>query len=289
MSEHPLPSAPAPRPPASRLFLKLGGSLITDKRTPRTPRPETLARLMREIAAALAARPGLQILLGHGSGSFGHAEASKYGTRRGVHTAAEWQGFAEVQAAAGALNQLVLQAAREAGLPVVNFPPSASAACREGRLQALAVEPIRRALEHGLVPLVFGDVALDEAWGGTIVSTEDVFGYLAPHLRPDRILLAGIEQGVLAHWPEGDIIPQIGPGAALKSLGGSHAADVTGGMESKVQEMLALAEAWPTLEVLIFSGEAPGRVQAALEGQTVPGTRISAGKTHDGTSTKGQA
>ena len=31
------------------VFAKLGGSLITDKHTPRTPRTDTLARLMREI------------------------------------------------------------------------------------------------------------------------------------------------------------------------------------------------------------------------------------------------
>jgi len=35
-------------------FLKLGGSLITDKTQPRTPRPEVLARLMAEIAAVNA-------------------------------------------------------------------------------------------------------------------------------------------------------------------------------------------------------------------------------------------
>ena len=63
------------------LFLKLGGSLITDKHTPRTPRPDVLARLMQEITEARAARPGMRIVLGHGSGSFGHVEAKRYGTR----------------------------------------------------------------------------------------------------------------------------------------------------------------------------------------------------------------
>lgn len=255
-------------------FLKLGGSLITDKSKARTPRPEVLARLMAEIAAARAARPGLMLVLGHGSGSFGHVEGSKYGTRQGVRSPEQWRGFAEVQAAAAELNRLVVDAARAAGLPVLNLPPSASAVCRDGVLATMAVDPLAAALAHDLVPLVFGDVALDEVRGGTIVSTEDVFRYLAAILRPERILLAGIEAGVLAHWPGGEVVPALDPGSTLGNIGGSHAADVTGGMAGKVREMLALAEAVPGVSVRIFSGAIPNLVYSALLDEARPGTGI---------------
>jgi isopentenyl phosphate kinase len=255
-------------------FLKLGGSLITDKLISRTPRPEVLARLMDEIAAARLAQPGQGLVLGHGSGSFGHGEARKYGTRQGVHTPEQWRGLAEVQAVAGELNRLVVDAARAAGLPVLNLPPSASAVCRDGVIQSMALEPLQAALAHDLVPLVFGDVALDELRGGTIVSTEDVFRYLALRLPPERILLAGSEPGVLTRFPDGDVIPAITPGMALSGLGGSAAADVTGGMASKVGEMLALAQAVPGVTVRIFSGAVPGLVRAALLGEAQPGTAI---------------
>ncbi len=255
-------------------FLKLGGSLITDKTQPRAPRPEVLARLIDEIVAARQARPDDQLVLGHGSGSFGHVEATKYGTRQGVHTPDEWRGLAEVQAVAGELNRLVVDAARAAGLPVLNLPPSASALCHDGLIQTMAVEPVQAGLAHGLVPLVFGDVALDDARGGTIVSTEDVFRYLAPRLRPERILLAGIEPGVLARWPDGAVIPSLRPEMALTGIAGSNAADVTGGMASKVREMLALAQAVPGVSVRIFSGVTPGLVRAVLLDEAQPGTAI---------------
>ena len=255
------------------LFLKLGGSLITDKHSPRTARPETLARLMREIAEARAARPDMQILLGHGSGSFGHSEAKKYGTRAGVQTPEQWRGYAEVQHAAGLLNRLVVDGAREAGLPILNCPPSASVICRDGVIQSLALAPIQSALQHNLVPLVFGDVALDETRGGTIVSTEDVFRYLARVLRPQKILLAGRDAGVLTRWPDGEVIPEIHDLGAAQ-IGGSHAADVTGGMVSKVREMLALAADAPGVEIRIFSGEVPGLVHAMLLGEAEAGTVI---------------
>ena len=257
-------------------FLKLGGSLITDKSRARTPRPEVLVRLMDEVAAARRARPELKLVLGHGSGSFGHVEASKHGTRGSVRTPGEWRGFAAVQAAAAELNRLVVDAARQAGLPVLNLPPSASALCRDGVIYSLAVEPVTAALLHNLVPLVFGDVALDDVRGGTIVSTEDVFRYLAGVMQPERILLAGIEPGVLARWPGGEIVPRLVPGAAVGGIGASHDADVTGGMASKVKEMLALVEAVPGVVVRIFSGTTPGLVYAALLDEAQPGTTIVA-------------
>jgi len=255
------------------LFLKLGGSLITDKRSPRTPRLEVLARLMREIAEARALQPALKIVLGHGSGSFGHVEAQKHNTRAGVHTPEEWRGFAEVQYAANLLNRWVVDAAHEASLPIFNCPPSASAVARDTVVEALALAPIENALVHGLIPLVQGDVALDVARGGTIVSTEDVFKFLAPRLQPTRILLAGIERGVLTHWPDGAVIAEIRADHEW-AIGDSHAADVTGGMAAKVRETLALMAEVPACEALIFSGAEPGLVRAALLGEAVPGTLL---------------
>ena len=58
-------------------FLKLGGSLITDKDSPHTARPEILRRLAEEIAAARQHNPAMQLIIGHGSGSFGHMPAKK--------------------------------------------------------------------------------------------------------------------------------------------------------------------------------------------------------------------
>ena len=46
------------------VFLKLGGSLITDKQSPRTSRLEVIQRICSEIKTALAEDPGLRILLG---------------------------------------------------------------------------------------------------------------------------------------------------------------------------------------------------------------------------------
>jgi len=131
--------------------------------------------------------------------------------------------------------------------------------------------PISSALEHCLVPVVYGDVALDETRGGTIISTEEIFAWLARHLRPDRIVLAGVVPGVMRSGKlvEADqgLICEITPGqvAGLNAvLGGSHGTDVTGGMMSKVQAMCALVEEVTTLEVRVVSGEVPGLIRDVL-------------------------
>ena len=66
------------------IFLKLGGSLITDKARPETPRLDVLRRLVNEIAEARQAAPTLRLLIGHGSGSFGHAAAARHATHLGA-------------------------------------------------------------------------------------------------------------------------------------------------------------------------------------------------------------
>ncbi len=261
------------------IFLKLGGSLITDKSKPHTIRPEALGRLAEEIAGALEHTPGLKLVLGHGSGSFGHVPGQRYGTRQGVHTHAEWRGFAEVWQEASALNRVVMEALRAVGLPAIAFPPSAAVTTNDGRVLKWNLVPLRNALKNGLLPVVYGDVVFDRTRGGTILSTEDLFAYLAPKLKPGRVLLAGIEPGVWDDFPDCTrLIPEITPENISRlggALAGAQATDVTGGMASKVQQSLEIVRSVPGLEALIFSGEAPGLVQEALLGAS-PGTVLRA-------------
>jgi len=258
-------------------FLKLGGSLITAKERPHTARKQVIQRLAQEIGEFLSDQPQTPLLLGHGSGSFGHVPANKYGTRQGVHTPLEWRGFVEVWREAGALNRLVMDALLEAGVPALAFPPSAAVTARARTLASWNLAPIQAALRAGLAPVVFGDVVFDLMAGGTIFSTEDLFDYLALQLRPSRILLAGIESGVWRDFPlSTDLVAEITPATfpvLLPALSGSSAPDVTGGMLSKVRQSLGWVQRAPELEVRIFSAHAPGALRAALKGAQV-GTLI---------------
>jgi isopentenyl phosphate kinase len=264
-------------PSQSMIFLKLGGSLITVKAQPHTARIEVLTRLADEIAAALSENASLRLVLGHGSGSFGHVPAKKYGTRQGVHNDTEWQGFSEVWYEASSLNRMVIEALHQAGLPAISFPPSAAVIAQEGHIVEWNLAPLESALGHGLLPVIYGDVVFDTSRGGTILSTEDLFGYLAHKLHPSRILLAGLEEGV---WEDYPLCTRLIPKITTKNfpqlkltLRGSAGTDVTGGMESKVRQTLALLEEIPNLHAWIFSGAESGNVLSALLGDS-PGTQL---------------
>jgi isopentenyl phosphate kinase len=259
------------------VFLKLGGSLITDKEKPYTARPEKLAAITARIAAARDANPNLRLVLGHGSGSFGHAAASQHGTRRGVSGPEAWRGFAEVWYQAAALDRIVVDVLRAAGLPVLALAPIAAVTADMGTVASWDLGPLQAALENGLLPVVYGDVIFDQALGGTILSTEDLFGHLARSLRPRRILLAGREPGIWADFPARNILlPEITPESLnwyAGGLGEAAGADVTGGMVSKVSQMLELVKEIPGLDVLIFSGEDDENIARALRGEN-PGTLL---------------
>ena len=145
--------------------------------------------------------------------------ARRYHTRQGVHTPQEWQGFLEVWREAAALNHLVVDAFTAAGLPVMAFPPSAGADCQGRPGRNLGSAPLESALQAGLLPVVYGDVVFDRVRGGTIFSTEDLFEYLALRLRPERILLAGLEPGVWGDYPRcAQLVSEITPENLGRSL-----------------------------------------------------------------------
>ena len=63
--------------PQELTFIKLGGSLLTDKRQAGSFSAEVAARLAAELEEAARSRPG-GLVVGHGSGSFGHATADEH-------------------------------------------------------------------------------------------------------------------------------------------------------------------------------------------------------------------
>lgn len=258
-----------------RIFIKLGGSVITDKTRPETPDLPVIRQLAAELHAALAAQPELQVVLGHGSGSYGHTYARRYGVHIGIAPSGDWMGYALTAAAALRLNRIVVDELLAAHVPALALQPSATLASNGGTLMHWATATLKQALDHGLVPVVHGDVAFDQVQGAAIISTEQLLLALAadPALQPDRIILVG-ESGVFTADPRAQPgalrIPRIDDTnieQVLALTGGSHGVDVTGGMRSKIELMWRLVSAHPGLHVQLI-GPTPGLLQRALAGAT---------------------
>ncbi len=259
------------------ILIKLGGSLITDKTRARSFRPERVRRIARQIVRLRDHSPGIRIIVGHGSGSFGHFEAQKYRTAEGVQTERELQGFVKVGAVAAELSLLVQNEFLAARLPTMRFQPSSTVVASKKRIKSFDSRALALALDQQLVPLIHGDIALDESIGGTIVSTETLFAHLVEKLGVQMIILLGEVDGVLDQ--NGELVPRITPSALAdvrSVLAGSRGVDVTGGMLQKVETMVDLVRDCPSLTVTIADGQRDNILYDLLMNRRKIGTRICA-------------
>lgn len=259
----------------TRTFIKFGGSVITDKTGQERADAAVIQQLAGELATACAAAPDLRVIVGHGSGSFGHSYAQRYGVHRGIAPQGNWMGFAHTAAAALRLNRIVIDALLAAGLPALALQPSTTLRSSNGNVVGWDTTTVMRTLNHGMLPVIHGDVAFDDRQGAAIISTEQLLSYLAlevPELQPTRIILVG-EAGVFTADPHTNPqahriawISRENIATVLHTAGASRGADVTGGMQSKVALMWQLVERIPGLTVHLI-GPAPDLLTRALLGQ----------------------
>ncbi len=257
------------------LLLKLGGSLITEKARPETPRREVIARLAAEIARAARSSP-FRLIVGHGSGSFGHVAARESGIAAGLRSADQLPGVSRTQERAAALHQIVMQALIEAGALPFSIAPSSCLVADAGRPAAFAAEPLLLALDRGLLPVLYGDVVTDRSWGVSICSTERLFEALAATLREQgrtirSALWLGETDGLYDR--EGETVDRVTAESFDRTaIGAPAGTDVTGGMLHRVESALALARLG--VPSRLANGLVPGLLERALRGEPVPGTEV---------------
>jgi isopentenyl phosphate kinase len=278
----------------SLAFLKLGGSLLGDKRRRRSFRRAAVERLAGEILSACERQPGMRLLLAHGGGGFAHFPAERHRTREGLAGGGGWRGFAETRRGVLEINARVLDALARGGLRPALVSPSAELIARDGNVRHWDLSVIRALLKDGQIPLIHGDAVLDERLGFTILSTEELFDFLAGRLHPARIILACDVEGVYLAGPrrlsratpavharpadcarsvDRKNIAGIREALRAASLQSADRPDVTGGMLAKIERLHKIARRIPGLDARIVSGLVAGAVESALCGGDV-GTAV---------------
>ncbi|MEE8167913.1 MAG: isopentenyl phosphate kinase [Candidatus Hydrothermarchaeales archaeon] len=256
------------------IILKLGGSLITDKKRRFSVRGEVLKRVAAEIReAGVTAEGGLIII--HGGGSFGHPLAKEYKLQKGSKVEEQIQGVALTRKAMGELNNCVVSALVEQDIPAVVIQSSAVVVCRDGRIHEFNLEALKGFLTLGLVPVLYGDVVLDEEQGFCILSGDQIVSYLSRIFKPDKIVLATDVDGVFDKDPKKSKNAKLLKELANRDL---HAIDfgleedATGGIRGKLLELLELAE--EGFQSHIINALKEDRMKKALLGKEVIGTKI---------------
>lgn len=259
------------------ILIKLGGSVITDKSKRFFAKEDVIRRLGKEIAEADKGYRG-KIVVGHGSGSFGHIVAAKYKTHKGLTGKDSLQGLVLTADAAAQINRIVTANLLKSGLKVVSFAPASFILAKGQQTDRIFSDPIRHFLETGGIPVIFGDVVMDQERGFCIFSAEKVLNSLVEELVRDykvlRIIHCGRTDGV--YDSERGTIPKITPKnfrELKKEISGSEGVDVTGGMLHKVEESLAMASKHK-IKTVIINGNAPGQLKKAILGKRVKSTTV---------------
>jgi len=257
--------------------VKLGGSVITEKRRPFTVKRGVLSRLAKELSQSR-----YPLVIVHGGGSFGHPLAAKYELVKGFKRKEQRTGITLTRLAMNRLNTEVVYSLYSKGISAVSIQPSACAVVEDGKIISMEIKPLKKMLSLGLTPVLYGDVVPDLKRGVGILSGDRLATYLARELKARRAIFAVDVDGVFTSNPKitkkVELLREIT--LSWKKLSfrpNSRIKDVTGGMKNKVEELLELARAG--IESEIANALKPGVIERLVRGERGLGTIIRKGKT----------
>jgi len=257
------------------IILKIGGSVITDKSGELAARTRDMSRLAEEIQKANVQN----LIIVHGGGSFGHPVAQQYAIKEGFKEERQKIGFAETHHVMTVLNGLFMDALVWRNVPAVSITPSSCIITKKGRIQCFEEAPFKMILKMGFLPVMYGDAVFDTELGFTILSGDQLISHIATKLNAERIIMGIDVDGLYDADPKVEKTAKMFKHLTLhelktlqQKLGKPTACDVTGGMFSKIAELIPAIE--QGIPVTIVNATKPNYIYMALKGEKVEGTLI---------------
>jgi len=217
-------------------IIKLGGSLLTDKSIPYHMRRDKFGDIAREIKETLK-----RVIIIHGVGSFGHPPVKKYELYKGYTGPENLINLAKTQSLVFELRIEFTKALQEQGINAMIFLPSSQIVAENMRIKEFFLEPVKRYLDMGMVPVLGGDVVVDRSMGFSVCSGDTIAVYLAEKLGAKRLIFASDVDGIYTDDPkknpQAKLIPEINlkEVESLAKITGSQFTDVTKGMAGKIE------------------------------------------------------
>jgi len=257
------------------IVIKLGGSVITDKRREFFARVRMIERISREIAKMKA-----RIILIHGAGSFGHPIVKKHNLHLGYKNKRQLEALSETKSRLIDLDKILIRLLRKHGVPVVPFMPSSFMLASRGRIIRADLQPLKTFLELGIVPVLCGDVVPDIGMGFSVISGDQIAIYLAERMKARLVIFGCDVDGVYSADPKksptATLIDVVRPSTfknLLQIATEPGLPDVTGGMLGKIRESLRLVE--KGIDVVIMNLTRPQDLVKLVEGKKVNCTRLA--------------
>lgn len=258
-------------------ILKLGGSVITQKgKGYKKINRKNLERLSLEIAKSKKKKNFFLIIV-HGAGSFGHIIAKKFNLSEGYKNKVQIRAIAELYCDLKELNLEVIKILKSSGLNVIPFQQSSAWKLHNKKINNPNLDIIKDYLNLDFIPVLYGDLLIDDKLGFSILSGDKIVYCLAKKLNAQRVILGTDVDGVF------NCDPSIYKNARFFrkidrknikeiNVGKSTAIDVTGGMNGKINELIKLAKM--EIESEIINIAKPNVLEKALGGRKNLGTLI---------------
>ena len=260
---------------ASRVVIKLGGGLITEKGSMKKFDSDSMERVADSVSTIV--EMGVPVVIVHGAGSFGHLLAKEWSISGGLdQKIAEEQRMIvdQIRSDMLELNELVIDSLSDSELASEGLPPSEWAIGTGSGFQG-DITNFERVVDAPL-PITFGDVVnTDDELEFGILSGDDLMVRLSRELEVSHcIFLIGDAEGVLTGPPNQEGSSLISILGAEEEFDGPHYSDidVTGGISLKIDRARKIAS--DVEEVWILDGRSPERVVELLSTGETRGTKI---------------
>ena len=241
------------------ILIKLGGSIITNKEKPLSPRKKTIENLAKSIR-----KINEPMIIVHGGGSYGHYWSVKYD----MHTKPRkynQKGVSIIKNSMIDLNKIILDLFVKNGLNPYCLPPTDFMGGNKPILKK--VKEIEKISKANFIPVTFGD-ALWYGQGKTyILSGDKIMTHLSKILKPRLSIFALKEDGLYSDLKSKKLIYEL---KNEKPTFSETKMDVTGGMTRKVEEASNIAKMG--INVFFVNGNKPDRIVKAIKNKKFEGT-----------------
>jgi len=241
------------------LLIKLGGSIITNKKKPLSAKRKTIDNIVSNFR-----KISEDFVVVHGGGSYGHYWSVKYD----MHTKPkkyDLKGVSIVKNSMIELNTIILDSFLKNKLNPYCLPPT-DFVMGNKPINRKILE-IKKIANSGLVPITYGDAL----WYGNkksyILSGDKIMSLLARVLRPRLSIFVLNEDGLYSNMKTKKLIYDFKDEKIFikKTL-----MDVTGGMTRKVAEASKISKMG--LKVFFVNGNKPQRIVNAINRKKFEGT-----------------
>ncbi|MCH8323912.1 MAG: gamma-glutamyl kinase [Thaumarchaeota archaeon] len=241
------------------ILIKLGGSIITNKEKPLSPRKKSIDKIVRALK-----KIDESIIVVHGGGSYGHYWSVKYN----MHTKPanyNIHGVSVVKNSMVELNKIILDSFLKNKLNPYCLPPTDFIFGNKPIIKK--VKEIEKIAKTNLIPITFGDALWFGKKKSYILSGDKIMSVLANILKPRLCVFVLNVDGLYSDPKTKKLIREL---KGEKPLIIKSSKDVTGGMKRKVDEATKISK--NGMNVFFVNGNKPERIVEAVKRKKFHGT-----------------